>query len=527
MKKLPVIIERTNTHLRAMPFKLNNFGGNFEQPKSYQFESNDFESQNDELNYFIREHFFENTGIYINVPIEELILREFTLPFKGRSKIKDLLPFELESQLPYEISDIFYDYHAYPDENEEKTHIIVTACRKTFLEKYIQFFLKNELKLKGIYVPGDSLLQLTSSLEEPVACILYMSGNYSIFLIVNQGVWQFSRLVPLGYERLFLDISRKWKKDTQESKKIFTEIPVSDSDIVDFEYYKEKFKLSSVKSKELVELLTQFSKNVNHELNSTLRKFYTDVSSVKNIVLMSDLENQVFLENILSEKISLGINPFPYGRTPISLIGRSFIIPVGMVNAISSNQYLNLLDSNLKKLFKKRKDHSDKLMYAVLFLSFVLFSSSFVINILQKQKHYSIIQKKKIELFTTLFNKKPDDQTSITTQASMLVDEQKKRSEVYKLQSNKIKLSLILYELNKSLIKSSSIQIERFVYSNNIININGNAMDFNEINNIKSLITVNPIFKEIEMKEQRTYLSADGKNRVRFNIIIKPKIQEN
>jgi len=526
MKKLPVIIERTKTQARAMAFKYNMLSGNFEQARTCIFESADFDKQNEELNVFIKEHFFDNAGIYINLPPEELILREFSLPFVARGKIRELLPFELESQLPYEISEIFYDYHAYPDEVAGKTRVVAAACRKKFLESYIQFFLQNSHELKGVYIPNDALLQLTSFLEEPSGCILYMSASYTVYFIVEDGAWIFSRVVPLGYDALFDGIAKSWDMDTSESKKILTEIPVSDSDIVDFEYYRQKFKLSKAKSRELVESILSFSGKVNHELKATIRSHYQDIQDVKNLVLMSDLDNQVFLENILAEKISLSINPFPYGHTPISLIGRPYVILVGMANSITSNRFINLMDTGLKKLFKKKKDHRDKFIYAILFFSALLFCASFAINVMQKQKNYSILQNRKKELFVSLFNKNPDDQVSMASQAALLVEEQKKRSEIFKLQSNKVKLSLVLFELNKALVKSGSLQVERLVYSNNVVTVSGTAEDFKELNNIKTLVLDNTIFSEADMKDQRSYLAPDGRNRARFTLVIKPKPPE-
>ena len=526
MKKKPVIIERTKTHLRAIPFRFNVVTGNAEQPRSYLFESNNFEAQNEEMDLFIKEFFFDNNGIFINLPFEELILREISLPFVARGKVRELLPYELESQLPYEISEIFYDYHAYPDEKNGRTNIIVAACRKNFLENYIQFFLKNNHELKGVYVPPDSLLQLSSYVEEETTCILYMSGNYSIYLISRQGTWLYSRIVPQGYDRLFSDISNKWNKDSEESKKILMEISLMDSEIVDSDYYKQKFKLSKIKSKELVDSILKFSSSTNQELKSTIARYNQDGSAFNNLVLMSDLENQVFLENILSQKISLNINTFPYGHTPVSLMGRSYVILAGMINAISSNRFLNLLDSQIKKLFKKKKDHGNYLVMGILIISAVFFLSSFVINVIQKKKLYSIAEAKKKELFTGLFNKNPESQISLVTQAAQLVEEQKKRSEIYKLQSNKMKLGHILVELNKALIRSGSLQVERFVYSNNMVTILGTAEDFNELNNIKNLVIGTKIFAEAEMKDQRSYLGADGRNRVRFILNIKPRIQE-
>ncbi|MDH4199202.1 MAG: hypothetical protein OEV66_02385 [Spirochaetia bacterium] len=526
MKKLPVIIERSRTHLRGVAFKSSVMGSNFEAARIYEFESPDFDKQNEELNNFIRENFYENSGIYINLPSEELILRELVLPFISKSKIKDLLPFELESDLPYDITDIFYDYHFYPDVTGNESKIIVAAARKTFLEMYAQFFLANKMILKGVYIPVDALLQLSSFLTAPFGCILYVSGNYSILLMVREGSWEYSRVVPIGYDHLFAEISKKWKRDIAESKKLLTEIPVSDSDIVDSEYYQHKFKLTRAKSRDIVDSILNFSSSINHELKTTLSGFYRENETRNSVVLMSDLENQVFLENILTEKVTADIVPFPYGNTPISLIGRSFVIPVGMSFALSSGKDLNLMDSALKKLFKKKKDYSDNIIIAFLTASMLIFTGSFVVNFMQKRHHYQVIQKKKGELFSSMFNKTPDSNTSLVTQAKQLVEEQKKRSEIYKLQSNKLKLSQILFELNKALLKATDLQIDRWTYSNNSVTILGSTNDFNELNHIRSLALGNPIFASAEVKDQRSYPGPGGQNRVRFNLIIKPEVHD-
>ena len=84
----------------------------------------------------------------------------------------------------------------------------------------------------------------------------------------------------------------------------------------------------------------------------------------------------------------------------------------------------------------------------------------------------------------------------------------------------------MLYELNNSLVRATGLQVERLVYTNNSANIHGSTGDFNQLNNVKSLILGNPLFETVDIKDQRSYLGPLGENRVRFNLIVKPKKQE-
>jgi general secretion pathway protein L len=498
----------------------------FEQTNVYEFENQTFSEQNEELNNFLREKYFESMGFYVNIPVEEIILRELTLPFITKGKIKELLPFELESLLPYEISEIYYDYHIYPEPEKNLSKIIVCACKRSFLDPYVDFFFQNNFILKGFYIPIDALVQLGSLNRESPETILYMAASYSAVIVLNEGIWSYSRIFPVGYDLLFSGISKLWKKDFSESKKMLTEIPVSDSDIIDTDYYQSKFKLSKGKSKELVDVLVNFSLTVNREVKSTLLKSSGTKGNPK-LSLVSDLDNQVFLENILTEKLSSEIVPYPYGNTPISLVGRNYVIPIGISYAISSNRFINLFVSDIKKRFKPQKGKSFSLVYFLLLAASLIFAGSFLLNGLQKKRQYDLVQERKIQLFMQFFKKAPDEETSMLSQAKQILEEQKKRSELYQLQANKYKLSQLLFELNQALSKSSDFVVERFAYSNNIISIVASTADFNQLNQIKSYLFENPAFQDTEIKDQRSFLAPGGNNRVRFSIVIKPKVEVN
>lgn len=542
MGKLPVIIERTRDYIRGIAFKSSVMGSSFEQSKIHYFESEDFEKQNEELELFIRENYYENAGIYINTPPEEVILREFSVPFISKGKIKDILPFELESQLPYEVSDIFYDYHFYPEKSGNSSKVIVAACRRKFLEPYVQFFLKNNIPLKGIYIQVDAFLQLasfvkelnTNDSQEPLRHLLYISGSFSLFLITQNGTWEYARIVPLGYDHLFKKLSDLWGKKDIESRQLLSETSLMDSEVVDYSYYQSKFKLSKAKSKETVNCLLEFSSSINHEIKSTFirspmnkgEKAEKIPNEHNKVILLSDMDNQVFLENILLEKSSWDISGFPYGNTPISLTGRSFSMHVGLSYALASRKFLNFMDSDLKKMFRKKKDFTDRLIYAALGLGLGFLGSSFAFNIIQKLNYYQSIEKRMATQFIGLFNRNPNADTSLLTQAQQLLNEQKKRSEIYKLQSNKNKLSQILFELNQSLMKAIDLHVDRLTYSGNNVTLMGSTGDFSELNNIKNIILDNRLFAEVDLKEQRSYPGPDGKNRVKFSMLIKPRHEE-
>ncbi|MBW2192481.1 MAG: pilus assembly protein PilM, partial [Deltaproteobacteria bacterium] len=86
-------------------------------------------------------------------PSEQISYRNLRVPFKSQKKIRQILPFELETTLPFPVSDIVIDFHAVTV--SEPSDIIAAAVEKSRLESYLDrlasFNIEPEIVTAGGY----------------------------------------------------------------------------------------------------------------------------------------------------------------------------------------------------------------------------------------------------------------------------------------------------------------------------------------------------------------------------------------
>ena len=74
--------------------------------------------------------------IICSVPGDGVMVRFLTLPFKDRKRIGEVIGFELESHIPYEIDEVVYDYQIL-SQGDDETRIVCAALPKDRLEGYL------------------------------------------------------------------------------------------------------------------------------------------------------------------------------------------------------------------------------------------------------------------------------------------------------------------------------------------------------------------------------------------------------
>ncbi|MFP4452757.1 MAG: type II secretion system protein GspL [Desulfobacterales bacterium] len=80
----------------------------------------------------------------VSIPPSRVSFRNITIPFKGRKKIKQILPFELEPTLPFEIDQVKLDFMTV--RQQDQTDLIAAAVEKQRLEHLLDVLDQN-----GIY----------------------------------------------------------------------------------------------------------------------------------------------------------------------------------------------------------------------------------------------------------------------------------------------------------------------------------------------------------------------------------------
>jgi general secretion pathway protein L len=72
----------------------------------------------------------------ISIPGEDLSYRNFTMPFKELKKIRQTLPFEIETMVPFPIEDLVVDFNVI--DRTEQSEILAVSVTKTTMSEYLE-----------------------------------------------------------------------------------------------------------------------------------------------------------------------------------------------------------------------------------------------------------------------------------------------------------------------------------------------------------------------------------------------------
>jgi len=121
------------------------------------------------------------------IPSGRVSCRNLTLPFSERRKIRQVLPFELEPLLPYEIDTLFFDF--IPISKSKKTKVIAAAVENRTLDFFTSLFDKAGISPRIITGGGMApAMYLAGKYQSPDDSFLYIdidTSGATFFAIVS------------------------------------------------------------------------------------------------------------------------------------------------------------------------------------------------------------------------------------------------------------------------------------------------------------------------------------------------------
>ncbi|MGD2029773.1 MAG: pilus assembly protein PilM [Desulfobacterales bacterium] len=88
-------------------------------------------------------------------PANEISYRNIRVPFKGRKKIKKILPYELEPTVPFPIDDLIIDFYTLElDDVANRYHLITAAVEKSRLQAYLEILASFNIDPQIVTVGG-------------------------------------------------------------------------------------------------------------------------------------------------------------------------------------------------------------------------------------------------------------------------------------------------------------------------------------------------------------------------------------
>lgn len=143
----------------------------------------------------------EDVGLVLAVPSNRSIFRTVTIPFKESNKIKQVLPFELEPNLPLPVEDLVIDFQK--EILAEQSEVLATALEHRYLDLYQGLFheyhLEPQLVVPGSFPTVLSLISHDAQLPEQALVVDVDRENVTLYAIAAKRI-SLIRSLPASIE---------------------------------------------------------------------------------------------------------------------------------------------------------------------------------------------------------------------------------------------------------------------------------------------------------------------------------------
>ncbi len=382
-------------------------------------------------------------------------VRKVKLPPVSYSKLKQVISFEVQQQVPFSLNEVIWDYQVVSPVSKVPGPVIVlmAAIKQSFVEDLLKVLQNSINKIPDVV--DTSSLALHNCLvfndllpKEKVGILVNFGFSYTDVSIENKGEMAFTRAVPIGKKNILKKIAESKGVDIEKAEEIL-----------------EKYARSDVTSeagvKDISPLILSVWEDLVAEIKRTTNYYLSQVEKVTHfqyIYISGEFPQDVNLINLLQNSFRVEvkeINPFnkiAYDPAKLTDSASNFCVVTGL--ALRALKHFSIEINLLPPKLLSKRQLADKRLYFI--SSFVMiFLIGWIILVLGTRSYN--LTKEKIDMIEPILkNYKP-----YVSKAEELKNERQqiisKFQNIEVILKQKSQLSKILLEISK--LTPSSISI--------------------------------------------------------------------
>lgn len=144
------------------------------------------------------------------IPAWNIFLREFSFNLNSKREILSVLPFQVESQLPYPLSDLVL-YPILHKKKDAQTDVTLFALNKSVLAEHLHFFQSNKMDPSVVSTTCNALQRFAESHvpKHPSLIIYHLGIEKSSAIVISDGKILLSQTQNFGTSTHSLDLFEK------------------------------------------------------------------------------------------------------------------------------------------------------------------------------------------------------------------------------------------------------------------------------------------------------------------------------
>jgi len=145
-----------------------------------------------------------HTGEHYAVAIDgqKSFVHRITVPSTALKQLQDVLPFELEAELPLDIDEVVYDYRTPAGSDRATAEVLTAAARERDVKQVISLVKaavhREPERVSCGALPLANLVELAPVLASRPLAIVDFGGSHTDFVVIERGAPVFARTLSIG-----------------------------------------------------------------------------------------------------------------------------------------------------------------------------------------------------------------------------------------------------------------------------------------------------------------------------------------
>ncbi|TGK18906.1 hypothetical protein EHO61_08305 [Leptospira fluminis] len=459
---------------------------------------------------FLNTYFPGETSVVLALSLDKLFIREITIPLTTEKAVREVIPYEVESRVPFPMETVEVLGSIWRIDQEKSDVITYTAHHGEF-DTLADPFRETTTVFRGIFVDSvclGSIIAKHLDREIPFAnaAQIDIGGTTSLLNITRDGKIVHTRFLPFGGQNLTEEIAKGLKIDPGKAEALKTSLqfepfhPPEDG----LNLFAKEYKLKVADLKKAFGIVQDFFERLAEEAR---RSFLSvgDTERPEALYLSGEGSKIKDLDSFLGEKLSLQIRRYDFIPGDIDRFATCFGMAYQL--ALSRKAKVDFLDTPyVKKLNKNLFDFSAFRPHLVLSgISLAIFLGVFFLGIVSDRRKLAASNRILAEKVKSAIGTSVPADTDPLEYARKLKDEAKNRTELYRKYLSKPSVLDVFYEISSKFPDPGMqvFQFQSFTYDNGHIAIQGRVNEYSEIGVIQRSLENSQMFKKITIEDNR------------------------
>ncbi len=469
---------------------------------------------------FIQSFFPEEFKFVTNVNLDRLYIRDLTIPLTNPKAVREIIPFEVENQLPFpsesmEVAGILSKI------DSENSYVVTFNIEKNELERVINPYTKGEASLACLSVDSYCLsamlfqeIELKKKSQQAIPTYigqLDIGYENSFFNACQSGTLYHTRSFQTGAGDLvrFIQEELNLTEDSAEECMIYLSpylLTISEALSENLELIWKKYKISTQNWKNISSFANDYAEKIVRE---TEKSIYSLIETEKpqELYLSGGGSKLVGLDNYIMRRLEIPVLRYSLPESIQEDVSFIQAYSTGLHYLGKVPQKIDYLKSDFARKIQKNVFRLGKFVPHLVLTGVALFILLFVFvfGIVIDRKKISQNRNILVEKYRNGFGEEPPDSQNIMPSAINKLKQEQKKTEIFRLFLNKMSVLDAIAEATEHFPDKETFQFQltKIIFQDDELQIYGKVNEYAEIGTIEQALAKSTRFRDIKVLDKR------------------------